>query len=117
MPVSLTFINPLNASCQVGDFAYYVPTSSSGGFSVASQSNIVSIGPISSITGTNANPTITINNNLSVPPSNAYIFFAKDNKANLSSLLGYFAEVKLKNTGTVYAELFGVAADTFESSK
>jgi hypothetical protein len=113
MPVTLTFNEALNISCQVGDFAYYTPTSSSGGFSVATQSNIVAIGTITGISGSS----ITIANNSSVPPSNAYIFFTKDNKANLSSLLGYFAEVKMKNSGTVYAELFGVATDTFESSK
>jgi hypothetical protein len=41
----------------------------------------------------------------------------KDNKANLSSLLGYYAEVKFKNTSTTDAELFSVGMDIFESSK
>ena len=49
MPVTLTFNEALNTSCQVGDFAYYTPTSSSGGFSVATQSNIVAIGTITGI--------------------------------------------------------------------
>tara|TARA_R100001440_G_scaffold28957_3_gene46517 strand:- start:3129 stop:3470 length:342 start_codon:yes stop_codon:yes gene_type:complete len=113
MPVTLTFSQPLNVSCQVGDFAYYVPTSSSGSFSIATQSNIVSIGTITGISG-NA---ITIQNHLAVPPSGSFIFFMKDNKANLSSILGYFAEVKMKNTSTIKSELFGVAVDMFESSK
>ena len=117
MPVTLTFSQPLNVSCQIGDFAYYVPTSASGGFSVATQSSIVGIGTITAITGTVSNPIITVGTHLAVPPNGSYIFFMKDNKANLSSLLGYFAEVKMKNSGTIEAELFGVSVDTFESSK
>ena len=46
-----------------------------------------------------------------------FIFFAKDNKANLSSLLGYYADVKFKNDSKTEAELFTVGADVFESSK
>tara|TARA_R100000544_G_scaffold22054_1_gene10949 strand:- start:10969 stop:11310 length:342 start_codon:yes stop_codon:yes gene_type:complete len=113
MPTTLTFSQPLNVSCQIGDTAYYVPTSSSGGFSTATQANIVEIGIITNIVGL----VVTIANNLVTVPSNSFIFFSKDNKANLSSLLGYYAELKMKNSGTVYAELFGVGADTFESSK
>ena len=117
MPVTLTFSQPLNVSCQVGDVAFYVPTASSGGFSVGTQSNIVEIGTITAIAGTYSAPTVTIGTHLSVPPNSSYIFFMKDNKANLSSLLGYYASVKMKNSGTTTAELFSVGVDTFESSK
>tara|TARA_R100001591_G_scaffold31980_1_gene42839 strand:+ start:242 stop:583 length:342 start_codon:yes stop_codon:yes gene_type:complete len=113
MPVTLTFSQPLNVSLQIGDFAYYVPTSTSGGFSTATSSNIVGIGTVTAISGN----VVTIQNHLAVPPNDSYIFFHKDNKANLSSLLGYFAEVKFKNDGTTKAELFSVGMDIFESSK
>ena len=43
--------------------------------------------------------------------------FSKDNKANLSSLLGYFALVDVRNNSTERAEMFGIAADFVESSK
>tara|TARA_R100000231_G_scaffold138096_1_gene115703 strand:+ start:176 stop:517 length:342 start_codon:yes stop_codon:yes gene_type:complete len=113
MPVTLTFSQPLNVSCQVGDTAFYAPTSTSGGFTNATSASIVNIGVITAISGS----AITIQNHLAVPPNSSYIFFMKDNKANLSSLLGYYAEVKFKNTSTTDAELFSVGMDIFESSK
>ena len=113
MPTTLTFTQPLNVSCQVGDTAYYVPTSASGGFNINS-SSVIEIGVISNITGL----VVTVTNNLVASvPNGSFILFSKDNKANMSSALGYYAEVKLKNTSTDYSELFHVAVDTFESSK
>ena len=113
MPTTLTFTQPLNVSCQVGDTAYYVPTSASGGFNINS-SSVIEIGVISNITGL----VVTVTNNLVASvPNGSFILFSKDNKANMSSALGYYAEVKLKNISTDYSELFHVAVDTFESSK
>ena len=42
-----------------------------------------------------------------------FILFSKDNKANLSSILGYYAEVKLVNNSTTQAEPFSVVLDRF----
>tara|TARA_R100000278_G_scaffold117273_1_gene97134 strand:- start:423 stop:767 length:345 start_codon:yes stop_codon:yes gene_type:complete len=110
---TLTFSEPLNVSCQVGDTAYYVPTSTSGGFNINS-SSVVEIGIITNISGL----VVTIGNSfVASVPSGAFILFSKDNKANMSSALGYYAEVKMKNSGTIEAELFSVAVDMFESSK
>ena len=50
-----------------------------------------------------------------VPQS--FIMFSKDNKANLSSILGYYASITFKNDSTDKAELFNVGTDVFESSK
>ena len=47
----------------------------------------------------------------------SFIMFSKDNKANLSSVLGYYASVTFKNNSTDKAELFNVGASIFESSK
>ena len=114
MPTTLTFNDPLNVSCQIGDTVYYVPVSSSGGFTTASHGSIVEIGVITAIAGL----VITVANNLvSTVPSGAFILFSKDNKANLSSALGYFAEIKLSNNSTEYAEMFSIGMDIFESSK
>jgi hypothetical protein len=114
MPITLTFTDPLNVSCQVGDTVYYVPTATTGGFSTATHGNIVEIGVVSAIVGL----VITVTNNLVASvPSGAFILFSKDNKANLSSALGYYAEVKIKNNSNEYAELFSFGVDTFESSK
>ena len=46
-----------------------------------------------------------------------FIMFSKDNKVNLSSALGYYAEVKFKNNSEEKAELFAVGTDFVESSK
>ena len=44
------------------------------------------------------------------------IFFGKDNTANLSSMLGYFASVKFVNNDTSEAEIYEVGLNMFESS-
>ena len=114
MIVTITFANALNVSCQIGDTAYYVPTTASGGFNINS-SSVVEIGIITAIPN---NQQITIGNSLVASvPSSSFILFSKDNKANLSSILGYFAEVKMVNNSTTEAELFSVGVDMFESSK
>ena len=43
--------------------------------------------------------------------------FSKDNKVNLSSILGYYASVEFRNSSQEKAELFNVGVDFFESSK
>ena len=112
---TLTFTKPLNVSCQVGDTAYYVSTSASGGFNINS-SSVIEIGIISDITGL----VVTIDDSMvssGSPPDGSFILFSKDNKANLSSALGYYCEMKFKNTSTTPSELFSVGVDIFESSK
>ncbi len=123
--VTLTFANKINESAQVGDTAYYVTTSSQGGFTTSLNSSApttenvyVAIGTIKSINV--ARLIMVCNTNLTtsqVPTTSHFIFFSKDNIANMSSALGYYAEVKLKNNSTTEAELFSVACDIFESSK
>ena len=111
----LTFTEPLNTSCQVGDTAYYLNGSTAvGGFTSGLHTDIVEIGIITNITGL----VITIGNSfVSAVPNGSFILFSKDNKVNLSSLLGYYAELKIVNASVEEAELFSVGVDTFESSK
>lgn len=112
----LTFTKPLNVSCQVGDTAYYVVTTGLGGFNINSAA-VIEIGIITDITGL----VVTVGNSMvSVVPVGAFILFSKDNKANMNSVLGYYAEVKLRNTNNIrgnHNEIFSVAVDMFESSK
>jgi hypothetical protein len=115
MSAVLTFSQPLNVSLQEGDTAYYAPTTTnvgSSGFNI-NASSIVEIGIVTDITGL----VVTVTNNLVVVPNGSYILFSKDNKANLSSALGYYAECVYKNNSTDYSELFSVGVDTFGSSK
>lgn len=133
MPVSVTlsFTAPLNASCQVGDTAYYVSTNPQldGGFTTNGTNSIVEIGQIREITpfdGTASPPVAKVKCMTDLPSTGGlangvepkpFILFSKDNKANLSSVLGYYADVKMVNNSTTEAELFSVGVDYFESSK
>ena len=118
--ITLTFSQPLNVSCQVGDTAYYVDTGSDGGFTTNGNNNVVEIGQIRQITNGQTNSPVVIcetilpfagNNDVS-----KFVLFSKDNKANLSTLLGYNANVKMVNTSTVEAELFAVNLESSDSS-
>lgn len=122
VPVTLSFAAPLNASCQVGDTAYYVVTTTDGGFT-KDDGGIVEIGQIREITPFNGS--VALVKCMTDLPSTGglaaneepFILFSKDNKANLSSVLGYYADVKMVNNSTTEAELFSVGVDYFESSK
>ena len=123
--VTLTFANKINESAQVGDTAYYVTTSSQGGFTTSLNSSTpttenvyVNIGTIRSIAA--GRLSMIVNTSLTtgqIPTTSHFIFISKDNIANMSTTLGYYAEVKLKNNSTTEAELFSIGCDIFESSK
>ena len=107
-----------NTSLQVGDIAYYVPTTTVKDFKVGTQANIVEIGNITAIN--HVNRTIDINTSLqtqNLPINGNYIFFGKDNRVNLSTVLGYYASVKFVNDSTSAAELYTIGSDMFISSK
>ena len=105
--ITLTFPKPLNVSVQIGDTAYY--TNDING------ETIVQIGEITGITLNS----ITCNTLPSTPRPTAtsFILFSKTNAANVSGILGYYAEAVFKNNATTKAELFSIASEVFESSK
>jgi len=106
--ITLTFLQPLNVSVQVGDTAYY--TNDMNG------KDIILIGIITSIL--NANSIIcNILSTQTRPTTNSFILFSKTADANTSGLKGYYAEMQLKNDSLDYAELFLVGSEIFESSK
>jgi len=122
--VTLEFTQPLNVSCEVGDTAYYVNTSTSekaghenDGFTINS-TDPIEIGTIIEIADREATPTVKVYSTIAgwSGTQSRFIFFSKDNKANLSSPLGYFASVKLINDSTTEAELHAVSMDIFDSS-
>ncbi len=51
------------------------------------------------------------------PSTSDCIVFSKDARANMSSLLGYYAEVEFVNNSTEEAEIFAVNSEIVESSK
>ena len=139
--VTLAFNHTINVSVQIGDIAYYVSTSPFPGQlpgQVITQSqnppdwastttphmtrdreSIKMIGPV--ITVTEFALICDMPDFLAAqygPPNEGdFIMFSKDNKANLSNVLGYYAEVKFVNNSPDEAELFSVGSEIYGSSK
>ena len=113
-------------SLQVGDIAFYAtPNDDVAGFKNADENDITKIGDITSVDNTTSlddgtkttTLTCNINTSTAIPTTSDFIFFAKNNKVNLTSLLGYYALVKFKNTSGSKAEMFSAACEIHESSK
>ena len=132
--VTLTFNHEINVSVQIGDIAYYVDTNPVGPNRewaqtttphwTAARENIIMIGPIiamvpwsgtQSVIRADMPPALVSQHGF--PDNGDFIMFSKDNKVNLSSLLGYYSLVRFRNNSTEEAELFSVGADFVESSK
>ena len=116
--LTLTFSSGLNTDVQVGDTAYYVATTTSGtgGFTSSANNSIVEIGTVASTNFSTNVMTITTTLPDNEVTTSHFILFSKDNAINMSSILGYYAEVKMVNNSTSQAELFQVSTDVFESS-
>ena len=127
----LNFATELPHGLQVNDFVFSSnSTTTSGGFTVASGAGVF-LGTVNSINSTtvqsdgSAGSNFTLETDLTQAglnavtsgATNALIFFAKDNAINMSSILGYYAEVKMTNTSAAEAELYQVSTEMFESSK
>jgi len=105
----LTFTNPVNKSLQIGDTVHYaVVTNNVTG-------TPIEVGSVTAFTNTTV--TCSIASTADVPTTSNFFFFSKDNKANLSSLVGYFAEVEMKNSSDGKIELFAVGSEVLLSSK
>ena len=117
-------------SLQVGDIAFYIspnplPSANVSGFQNTDGYSPIKIGKITSIDSTTSLDDGTettslicnIDDSTEVPTTSDFIFFSKDNKVNLTSLLGYYASIKFKNNSTSEAEMFSAACEINESSK
>ena len=103
-----------NTSIQIGDVSYYVDNvnATTVGYNISDEAP-VEIGTITSIGGNFIKVETVINE----PPVDSFIMFQKDRKVNNTSLLGYYAEVKLSNNSTEKAELFALSSEITASSK
>ena len=108
--------NTVNTSAQAGDVAYYVSTSAQGGFDQDS-GNISVLGIITLVGDGFINIAYDDAGSVPLPSAGEYLMFAKDKRANTSSLLGYYAEVELTNNSHEYAEIFSINSEVEESSK
>ena len=135
--INLTFLHRINVSVQIGDTVYFTPTlpvgqpgtngnwaSTTTPHMTRDRESVIEIGLVTNISQWNGNNSVitadypdALAAQYGVPQETDFIMFSKDNKANLSSLLGYFALVDVRNNSTERAEMFGIAADFVESSK
>jgi hypothetical protein len=114
---SLTFSQLIQVSVQAGDVILYCPTSSTAGFNTATQSDVVLLGTCLTVAADRLSMTVEHDANTALPSATDFILFSKNKHTHSSGLLGYYAEVCFKNNSTTEAELFGINADMFESSK
>ena len=118
--VTVNFPTIINASLQVGDTVYFVNTTTASTFEI-NASNVVEFGVVAQLIGiTGSYSGIVVSTSIpaaSYPTLTDYFFFTKDNKANQSSVLGYYSQVNIRNNSKDEAELFSVGVDFFQSSK
>jgi len=128
---TITFSFPLNVSVDVGDTAYTAAVTStvsgqSGTHLHSSQNDIVELGKITEVQPNliNGESFIIVDDGIvgssTVLVNGDYIMFSKDNKVNLSTILGYYAKIKMINNLSgpgKAAELFNVGAEVTQSSK
>ena len=128
----------LNASAEIGDLVFFTTPISdvgSGGSIIytADNSGVATNTLLGIISDINFNPqssmfndidilpgsfSITVTGETMTPPlQTAYLFFAKSNKVNKSTIKGYFNEVEFKNDSFTKAEMFSTACEIVESSK
>jgi len=117
---TVQFAYPLNVSVQPTDKLYAtVPNAGQSGSNHPSPGGVntkpFEVGIIDSINYATSELTYTSTGGM--PVGNVYLFASKDNRINMSGILGYFAEVELVNHSTKAAEIFVVAADYVPSSK
>lgn len=119
--ITLTFANTINTSLQKKsdnnltghDIVYY---------GTPSNNKITSITRLGSCVGINTSTnsiTVEVGDEVVRPSANDFIFFGKDNEVGTSGLLGYYAEVQMRNdsNSTEKIELFSIGSEIFESSK
>ena len=110
----------VNSSAQIGDTAYYTTSTVTSGFTLGN-TNYTELGKIVNITDTivviQVDDALINIDNLQQFESLLFIFFSKDNAANVASILGYYGEVEFKNNSTSKAELFSTACEVSVSSK
>jgi len=114
----IQFTERINTSVQVGDLAWYVPTSSQGvtgnTYQTANTNDVLLIGIITQVTPF----TITVAAPINPPFQNTFIMFSKDDVVNRSNVLGYYARIQMINhEQDKKIELFSVSSEISQSSK
>ena len=122
--IDLTFPNDINVSVQFNpnattanpdgaDIIYFTQTYLNGSHNTAT--GVVELGPAVAINGNVI--TVFHDTGAQLPGPGDFIMFAKYRGVNMSSLLGYFAKFRIKNSSTDKAEMYSISVDVTESSK
>ena len=116
----INFTQPINDSAQVGDILYWVPVDNQN----IATGGPLEIGPITEIgnnfvvvDGPIATPAGLTEAQIAAGTDPPLFMFRKDGQSNISTLVGYFAEVNLIQNATDRRELFGIGSEIFVSSK
>ena len=125
MPYTVEYkLEKINSSLQIGDTVYHTSSNQIGfgsySFNVNANdfSDIVKLGTVSSINRSTNKIRITGSLTLTLPENTGFLFFSKDNAHDLSSIKGYYAELKMvNNNNTSRSELFQISLAADESSK
>ena len=119
--ITVTFSFDLNESVQLGDTLHYVnPTNDTlkGGDVIPfNNDGIIEVGEITTVNYATNTIVADIQNSTALPTGTSFFLFSKDNRANMASLLGYYAEIEFTNNSTEKAELYSAGSEIFESSK
>ena len=121
----IEFDQPINFSVQVGDLAWYIPTNPQGvpgnTYNTGQTNDPILgaqlMGEITEINRTILPYHIDVPGIVNVPFAQDFIMFSKNNKANLTSILGYYANITMINHSKEKIELFSVASEISQSSK
>jgi len=126
--INIPFPDPINTSVQVGDMIYAVPTLPAGTaadtFRVETLRSALEIGEVWRINNqegldTSILPSLDVLQTTTPPNTPAigeFIMFSKNKAVNTSGIIGYYAEVTLKNYSISDVELFSIAAGVAISS-
>lgn len=116
----INFTQPINDSAQVGDILYWVPVDALG----VSFGALSDIGPITEIgenfvvvDGPNPTPANETTADIEAGSPPPLFMFRKNNQVNISTLVGYFADVTMRQDSTNERELFSIGSEIFVSSK
>jgi|TARA_R110000824_G_scaffold273429_1_gene461897 hypothetical protein len=123
MEITLTFDarTKLNTSLQVGDTVWYVSTNSAGGYNVAPKSSVNKLGKVEELSFELSQAQIKVSRYdtraLPMRLNTFFFMFSKDSRANVSSLVGYYAKATFTNNSKEKIELFAVNSEIVASSK
>jgi len=115
--ITLTIGNAINVSLRLDDIIYYCLTTLNNDGDPIKSGDFIKLGKCTAIDYDNNSLSCEIPSADPRPPTGSYIFFSKDNKIHSTSMLGYYADVKMVNDDPDAAEIFGVGSEIFVSSK